>query len=222
MRNVKGNEFLGVCLAAMVLIIPIATSVQASSGSVKDCIQNDDCLENEKEPAANETDNSDNKADNESSGSGSLVISLIKMGFALLLVLGLIYGVLKFVNKRNKMFQQVKTLENIGGISLGPNKSIQLVRVGQKLYMVGVGDNVELLQEVTDEELKQELLTNDERQGDNLSSLLPLILPKKENSNKKEAGTNDFGQLFSAELDKLKRTRQSLISQRKEKDDQHE
>lgn len=85
----------------------------------------------------------------------SLAISIVKTIVLLGLILFLIYFLLKLLNKKNRLFQQSKTLENLGGISLGQNKSIQVIRVGEKMYLIGVGDNVELLQEVSDEVTKK-------------------------------------------------------------------
>ncbi|MDT2247325.1 flagellar biosynthetic protein FliO [Paenibacillus larvae] len=36
----------------------------------------------------------------------------------------------------------------MGGVPLGQNKSIQIVEIGQSLYIVGVGDNIQLLEKV--------------------------------------------------------------------------
>ncbi|TMN23935.1 flagellar protein [Lentibacillus cibarius] len=194
-------------------------SIQASSGSVKDCIQDEDCLEGDDAPARDNPDSNKDAPADDSLKSGSLVISLVKMALALILVLGLIYGLLKFVNKRNKLFPQAKTLENVGGISVGPNKSIQLVRIGQKVYVVGVGDNVELLQEVTDEEQKKELLGNEHTKASDPSSLWKSVFQQKNSGHDTNKPTNEFRQLFSAELEKLRRTRRTIISRRSEKDD---
>ncbi len=62
----------------------------------------------------------------------SLAISIVKTIVLLGLILFLIYFLLKLLNKKNRLFQQSKTLENLGGISLGQNKSIQVIRVGEK------------------------------------------------------------------------------------------
>lgn len=42
-------------------------------------------------------------------------------------------------------------MQNLGGISVGSQKSVQLVKVGNSLYLVGVGEDVNMLKEITDE-----------------------------------------------------------------------
>nr|WP_245251401.1 flagellar biosynthetic protein FliO [Virgibacillus litoralis] len=144
------------------------------------------------------------------------------MFFALLLVLGLIYLLLKFLSKRNKLFQQVKALENLGGISVGPNKSIQLVRIGSRIFVIGVGENVEMLQEITEEEAKKEILHNNASNEVETKSILTSIFQQKSGSDEANQSKKDFKNMFSSELNKLKQSRTKLINQRKQKEDKHE
>ncbi len=48
------------------------------------------------------------------------------------------------------MFDQHRMMKNVGGLSLGQHKSIQLVVIGGSYYLIGVGDEVRLLKEITD------------------------------------------------------------------------
>ena len=41
-------------------------------------------------------------------------------------------------------------MKNMGGISLGQQKSVQLVVIGNQYYLIGVGDDIRLLKEITD------------------------------------------------------------------------
>ena len=67
-------------------------------------------------------------------------------------VLGLLFGLLKFVNRKNKLYDKSRFMKNMGGISLGQHKSIQLVVIGESYYLIGVGDDIRLLKEITDPE----------------------------------------------------------------------
>ena len=66
----------------------------------------------------------------------------IKMFIALGFVLFLVYFLLKFVTKRNRIFQQGQSVMNLGGTNLGQNKSIQVVKVGKRVLVVGVGESI--------------------------------------------------------------------------------
>lgn len=210
-------------LSAILILIFFTSNfidtVVAKEPNALDCIEgtaDEDCLEDdevlpvelgeEEIPATKET--------------GSIVFDIIKMVFVLFLILILIYVLLKFINKRNKLFQQVSAIENVGGVSVGPNKSIQIIRLGTKMYMIGVGENVEMLQEVTDEDVKDDLLY---KKGENnfqagAGKLFKnLVKPK---SNVEE--DSEFKQSFSNELDKLKNNRKEIRNQYNQKEDNHE
>src|SRR5699024_4190958 len=127
------------------------------------------------------------------------------MGLALLLILALIYGMVKILGKRNNLFQQTKTLENLGGIAVGPNKSIKMIRVGDKFYLIGVGENIELIDEITDESVKNELVHKSESQeteGHLFTSILNRFQQRK--NSQSNGQHNEFKNLFSDELNKLK------------------
>src|SRR5699024_6662513 len=136
--------------------------VHSAEKNVSDCLKKEeDCLQGSEESV--DISNSEAELTESSTFSTtSLLFNIVKMVFALLLVLGLIYLLLLFIRKRNKLYNQVGHLENLGGISVGQSKSIQIVRIGTKMYLIGVGDNVELLEELTDEDLKESLLKKEE------------------------------------------------------------
>ncbi|WP_246202539.1 flagellar biosynthetic protein FliO [Virgibacillus doumboii] len=215
------RNILGICLTALIITTCSFTVVQAASTNVKDCLEgNADCFDTNGTPA-NETEDGNSESTGGESG-GSLLFTLIKMVFALLLVLGLIYLLLKFLKNRNKLFNQVQALENLGGISVGPNKSVQLVRIGSKVYVIGVGENVEMLQEIKDEEVKREILHNNDSNEIQQASLLTSLFQKNTDTDEKNQSKKDFKNMFSTELEKLKQSRSKLINQRKNKEDKHE
>ncbi|WP_194841271.1 flagellar biosynthetic protein FliO [Salinibacillus xinjiangensis] len=155
----------------------------------------------------------------------SLLLDIIKMVFMLAIVLALIYFLLKFLQKRNKMFQQTRSLENIGGISLGSNKSVQLLRIGKRVFVVGVGEDISLLTEIDDEDTLNEVIKTD---NDTAQTNHPLQAIMKQVDNLKERKgegkqKQSFKQLFSEELKTLKRERKELVDRtRDRKEDQHE
>ncbi|MGM8364126.1 flagellar biosynthetic protein FliO [Virgibacillus sp. W0181] len=213
----RKKRYISVLMFLFLGMFVLSTTVHAEVPNVKDCLDGSaDC------PELGETNDAEMELNDEAQTKGtnsqSIVFDLIKMVFALLLVLALIYFLLKFLNKRSKLYQQVKALENMGGISVGQNKSIQIVRIGSKLYVIGVGENVELLQEITDETLKQELFTNDQTDESKPTAMFNNLFNQKSN----KGSSKKFNQLFSNELDKLKKTRKEIIDQQKKKEDEHD
>lgn len=66
--------------------------------------------------------------------------------------------------KKNYQMQSSNTMQNIGGIPLGQNKSVQIVRIGDRLLVVGVGENIALLDEIRDEDEIERILNQKDEQ----------------------------------------------------------
>nr|WP_290443385.1 flagellar biosynthetic protein FliO [Sporolactobacillus kofuensis] len=75
-----------------------------------------------------------------------------------MIVLALIYLLYHFVVKRTGKFTRINALKNMGGVSLGANRSLQLIQVGDEILVVGVGETVQLLKEIKDPEAIQSLM----------------------------------------------------------------
>jgi len=225
-KIVKKKLFIALCLTIIILLFDFSTVIQAKTPYVGDCFGEDvspECL-GEEEPTEINEDNRDEDTTSvlvEQNEAGSLAFSIVRTVFALLLILALIYILIKFLGKRNKLFSQVKALENLGGISVGQNKSIQIVRIGEKVFIVGVGDNVELLQELDDEDLIHDLLHSDKQDDFQVNHLVRSIFKQKPDPNDEfnEEPHQRFKSLFSNELEKLKENRLTIKNQQKKKED---
>jgi flagellar protein FliO/FliZ len=182
---------------------------------VDECLEDPGLCEEEGNPATQEEETDDELLQEDSGG--SLLFELIKLFFALLLVVGLIYAFLFFLKRNNRLGNKLTSLESVGGISLGQNKSVQLIRLGERLYIVGVGENITLLEEIQDKALIEEILKEKENQQANFQAgdLLNTLLPKKKKKEKDE-----FNQLFKKELTRLEKNRKAMINRHKE--DKHE
>ncbi|MGL4819743.1 MAG: flagellar biosynthetic protein FliO [Bacilli bacterium] len=83
----------------------------------------------------------------------------LKMIGALLFVVLLLYGVLYMIKKQSHTALNASLVQTLGGASVGNQKSVQVVRVGERILVVGVGDSVSLLQEIRDEEEIQQMIS---------------------------------------------------------------
>ncbi|WP_210340778.1 flagellar biosynthetic protein FliO [Alkalicoccobacillus gibsonii] len=88
---------------------------------------------------------------------GNGFLTVLKLIGSLALIIALMYGLVRFLGKRTKTFRQSQVLENIGGMPLGPNRSIQLIKVGDRVLVVGVGESIQLLKEIDSEQELDEL-----------------------------------------------------------------
>lgn len=143
-----------------------------------------------------------------------------KMIFALLFVLLLLYGVLRFINKRNKWFDNGRSVENIGGTSLGNNKSLQLVKVGNSILVVGVGDSINLIKEITDEKEAELLLQSYKERTETTAFSTETItdLMKKLPINNKSTKPRQFSSVLKQQMSQLSDDRKKKIQELDDKE----
>ena len=103
------------------------------------------------------------------------------------LILILIYALIKFLALRQKNLQPNQAIKLMGGTPLGNNKSLQLVKVGDQLLLIGVGDEVTLLKEFLNEDEIKSIEENLTNQPSALSNTLASFLKGKINDRKKQS-----------------------------------
>lgn len=220
--------FISFLFLTLLICSPMSLTAEAPI-NVLDCLEDEDCLElddfekneqQEMNEGKHKNEGENELLENDQFSTGSLIINVLKMIFALLLVLALIYLLVKLLGRRRNLSSQIKSLENMGGISVGQQKSIQVIRVGRRFYLVGVGENVELLQEITDIEMIEDLLAEQSGTDDSLKSMLPSFLQKGNESDREES--DNFKEQFKEELNKIKQQRRTFIDQYTEKEDEHD
>ncbi|MFC9538337.1 flagellar biosynthetic protein FliO [Lysinibacillus sp. NPDC056959] len=204
-------------LVSFLFLYPTTTSVYAESDTnfVSDCIKGD-CKE-ASTPAA--------KKDSDLPAAGGLSAwEYIKMVLALIFVVALFYGLMKFLNKRNLNFQRNQLVQNLGGLSLGAQKSVQLLQVGKTLYLVGIGEDVQLLREITDpDEVATLLALYNERQelaatSPYIAEVLSKFKRKNNESSSVQQKQTSFGELFEKKISEIKQERNEELEKWKQKE----
>jgi len=100
------------------------------------------------------------------SGSPTVFPLFIKFIFSFILVLVLLIGLLRFLSKRSRQIQSNGIVLPLGGHVLGNNKSLQVLLIGQTIYIVGVGENVTMIRSISQGEEYQHLLESYEHQAE--------------------------------------------------------
>ncbi|WP_400247240.1 flagellar biosynthetic protein FliO [Niallia sp. JL1B1071] len=220
------------CSLLIIVLLGFGTKAYAEQidKSVYDILHNEESEENknqeeakkdttEESPNAEDqtTDQSElllDEPDAEESGSiGVTIWDFIKMIFATIFVIFLMYFILRFINKRNHGYKNSQIIENIGGTALGSNRSIQLIKVGNRLLIVGVGDSIQLIKEIDDEQEYKEILEEYNRKLDQLVQPSDIVT-KVKNIVASGHSTSKTKDSFSIRLSKeLER----ISSERKEK-----
>jgi flagellar protein FliO/FliZ len=142
----------------------------------------------------------------------SSIGTTIKVLFALVFVVVLLILVLKLLHKRTQVVQQGKGIQTLGGAMLGNQRSVQLVKVGHRILVVGVGDNVELIKEIEDQDEIDKLLLSNEGSisGTHLNQgIFGWLNTLKDN--KKNSGQSDFRNILDQQLNDSKQKRNSIL-----------
>lgn len=73
--------------------------------------------------------------------------------FLTILILLVLFAVfiIKFVNKKMTATSN-NSMEIISGLAISPNKGVYIVKIVKSYYVIGLGENVNLLKEITDPE----------------------------------------------------------------------
>ena len=215
------KRWISLSFIMFICLFPQTVLAEDDNGSVLDAYRQsstDEADISETEPNVEITDQPEEsepslfEGDNEEVSFWGLVIRFL---LALALVVVLIYVLLKLMNKFTSKQGQLNSLENLGGVSVGMNKSVQLVKVGTKVYLLGVGDTVELLTEITDQAFIDQLMSNSQVPGADLFSKVTQSFQQKQsksedNSSPNEPRNDSFSTLFKGELEQMKQKQKKI------------
>lgn len=206
-------------LVTFLFVYPPTVSVHADTdtNSIEYCMKKPEECKDNSDPAA--------KEDTVVSAAGDVSAwEYIKMVLALIFVVALFYGLMKFLNKRNLTFQRNQMVQNLGGLSLGAQKSVQLLQIGKTIYLVGVGEDVQLIREITDPQEVEELLAlyNEKQEFAATSPYIAEVISKFKRKNKQNSSTNtqqdSFGELFEKKISEIKQERSEELERWKQKE----
>ncbi|QKS71426.1 flagellar biosynthetic protein FliO [Paenalkalicoccus suaedae] len=134
-------------------------------------------------------------------------------------VLLLFYIIAKFVGNKSRRFQDAATIQSVGGVGVGTNRSVQLVKVGDRLLVVGVGESISLLKEIDDpEEIKAMLKRESQTSFNQPQQLVQSLLQKRRERNGEPPGPSSFNQFLSKELDGVKKSQTKVHQELEERD----
>lgn len=100
---------------------------------------------------------------------------VIRSIFALLFVIALLILVLKWLQKKSFSVTETTAVKNLGGTSLGNDRSVQFVQIGNRILVLGVGENVTLLKEISDPQEVDAFLQNLPKTPGDVSSARSLL-----------------------------------------------
>ncbi|GAA4060005.1 flagellar biosynthetic protein FliO [Amphibacillus indicireducens] len=221
------KKYVFFLLLLSTLFSPFVIQAETGDGSVSDFFNQTESIEQDEQESTDQDAVVSDPSQSSESKQPTIFGLIIRIIVVLVIIIGLIYLLLKFFNRSSNFNHQGKVLTNLGGISLGTNKSAQLVKVGDKIYLVGVGDDVSILTEITDQSVKEQLLENQQSTPMINSSLIEQFnfIRKRKPQSSEELGQaddasndQDFASLFKGELDAMKDKREKIRVKFKEEE----
>ncbi len=129
---------------------------------------------------------------------------------AMVFVIALLLFLLKYINKKSRTYQSGYVIQNLGGNNLGSNKSIQIVKIGSSVYVVGVGEDVHLLKEITNQEEIEQLLKEHNQSIEQVlapSDIFSKWIRKKKDGKEEHFS---FSNQFKQQMEEMKLNREQL------------
>lgn len=151
----------------------------------------------------------------------NIVFDVIKVFVALAIVIALLMVTVKWLSKRNRAWGNQRGMRSLGGVSLGQNSSMQVIEVADRIYIVGVGESVTLLdKEDNPEKVAQmiEALELAEQSNISFGTLKKFIASRNKQpdaalqSNDMWNDQRSFEDLLQTKLDKQAERKQELES----------
>jgi Flagellar biogenesis protein len=211
----------GLISVIIALILVFSPNVQAfaadsGNGTVQDMFNNQNSgQKSQHSQGSSASTGSGNSTTATLYGGSNLFLDFIKIVFSLVIILALIYLLYRFAAKRTGKFKQGSTLKNLGGVSVGSNRSIQLIRLGNKVMVIGVGDTVQLLKEISDPQ-EIDAFSNQKAEPDPIETSVYKILKwtsAKTTGKKEKKSGNDWDTLRKV----MKKDLELLKDERSEK-----
>lgn len=160
---------------------------------------------------------------------GNTSFDFFKILFSLVFVLFLIYFLFWLLKKNNKITGS-RIYNHLGGLSLGQNKSVQIIEIGKKIYVLGVGEEVNLLEVVQNDEEKAAIKDSSTNYSSNTAGVNNFIKEKLTQllSGRKQNNNSLFAQELAEKIAQMKDKRAQSVNsllyddERTEKSEQHE
>jgi flagellar protein FliO/FliZ len=157
------------------------------------------------------------------SGTKDLAGSLVWVIVALAIVIVLIILVIKWLSQRSRSWGTNRSLRSLGGLALGQNNSLQVIEIAGRIYIVGIGENITLIDKLEDPEDVRALIAALERQQETVWSkdVASQLLSKLKNRNGKTEpeptneqwnNTDSFQNLLHSKLSQQADRKQQLES----------
>jgi len=160
---------------------------------------------------------------------GNPIWDIVKVLVGLAVVVTLLMFTVRWLSRRNRTWSSQRGLRSLGGIRLGQNSSLQVVEFSDRVYIIGVGESITLLDKETDPEQVALILQSLEYQDQgamNLTAFKQLFASRNKTNKPSNIDTRSteswddvgaFEDLLQSKLERQAERKQQLESILKDK-----
>jgi len=160
---------------------------------------------------------------------GNPIWDIVKVLVGLAVVVTLLMFTVRWLSRRNRTWSSQRGLRSLGGIRLGQNSSLQVVEFADRVYIIGVGESITLLDKETDPEQVALILQSLEYQDQgamNLTAIKQLFTSRNKTNKSSNIDTRSteswddvgaFEDLLQSKLERQAERKQQLESILKDK-----
>lgn len=152
---------------------------------------------------------------------------LLTVIVVLIVIIGLIILLIKFLSKNSKWFSSGKGIHLMAGVQLGQHKSMQMVEVGNRIYLLGIGDNVQLIDKIEDpdqvDQIRQAFFEAGAAGNDGIARLRALFKkPSRQAQSTDLDASPSFQEIFYQKMNKVGDSKKQQLDEWLKPDDRTE
>lgn len=150
-------------------------------------------------------------------GNSNPLLSLLNVIFVLAVIVILIVLLIRFLGRRNQTLMSGRSIRTLGALGLGPNKSVQIVEIGGSIYVIGVGENISILDKITDPAEMELVVSSFEDQAAGQTNFLVPFLDKIKSKMRGEVPSQEIELSESSTFYETLQSKLALAPEREEK-----
>lgn len=152
-------------------------------------------------------------------GAGNYALSLVYVIIVLAVIIALIIILIRFLGRKNKTWFNNHSIRTLGAVGLGPNKSLQVIEIGSNVYVVGVGEDIRLVDKISDPDEVTSILASFEQDSVNSNNGLSPIVAKIAAKLRRQgpvsedielADTSSFHEVFDEKLRRMSNRKEKM------------
>ncbi|QLQ23392.1 MAG: flagellar biosynthetic protein FliO [Paracoccaceae bacterium] len=80
----------------------------------------------------------------------------VKVVLSLVVVVGGFIVLMRWLSSKTQGVKATQHMKHLGGVPLGKDRSVQLVKLGDQVYVLGVGDSIQLIDRLDADTMEEE------------------------------------------------------------------